>query len=73
MNSSAGSPTAVTIEGTVRRVDGTVEELGTIAYWHRNPVKRILGQRHVRGSSILKALTGRAPRIEQHQQEATPE
>lgn len=27
---------------TVVRADGTVEELGTVAYWHKNPLKRIL-------------------------------
>lgn len=81
---TAGTPTVVTIEAEVRRAprpildaDGKftgqmtpahVEDLGIIAYWHRNPIKRILGQRHVRGSSIWRGLTGRAPRVEQHQE-----
>lgn len=68
MSPAAGTPAAITIEGQVRRADGKIEDLGTIAYWHRNPIKRILGQRHVRGSSILRGLTGRAPRVEQHQE-----
>jgi hypothetical protein len=28
------------ITATVTRADGRVEELGTIAYWHRNPLLR---------------------------------
>lgn len=24
----------------VTRADGTVEDLGTVAYWHQNPLKR---------------------------------
>lgn len=27
---------------TIRRADGTIEELGVIDYWHKNPIKRIL-------------------------------
>jgi hypothetical protein len=27
---------------TVTRADGTVEELGVIDYWHKNPIKRIM-------------------------------
>ena len=27
---------------TVTRADGTVEELGVIDYWHKNPIKRII-------------------------------
>jgi hypothetical protein len=27
---------------TIVRADGTVEELGTIDYWHKNPIKRII-------------------------------
>lgn len=27
---------------TIRRADGTVEELGVIDYWHKNPIKRII-------------------------------
>lgn len=26
----------------VTRADGTVEDLGLIAYWHKNPLKRAL-------------------------------
>lgn len=29
------------IQATIIRADGTVEELGTIAYYHRNPLKRL--------------------------------
>lgn len=27
---------------TITRADGTVEELGVIDYWHKNPFKRLL-------------------------------
>jgi hypothetical protein len=29
------------IEAVVIRGDGSREDLGTIAYWHRNPVRRL--------------------------------
>lgn len=29
------------VQAVIIRADGTREELGTIAYWHRNPLKRI--------------------------------
>ena len=31
----------VTVEARVIRKDGRVEDLGVIAYWHRNPLRRI--------------------------------
>lgn len=30
-----------TIEMIVTRADGTVENLGVVTYWHRNPLKRL--------------------------------
>ena len=27
---------------TIIRADGTVEELGVIDYWHKNPIKRFI-------------------------------
>lgn len=36
---------SVAVEATVIRRDGSREELGQVAYWHRNPIKRWLGQR----------------------------
>ena len=27
---------------TIIRADGTVEELGVIQYWHKNPIKRLI-------------------------------
>ena len=27
---------------TITRADGTVEELGVIDYWHKNPIKRFI-------------------------------
>jgi hypothetical protein len=35
------------ISAFVTRADGTVENLGVISYYHRNPVKRLLGQLRV--------------------------
>jgi hypothetical protein len=29
------------IQAVIIRADGSREDLGTIAYWHRNPLKRI--------------------------------
>ena len=29
------------IEMIVTRADGTVENLGVVSYWHRNPLKRL--------------------------------
>lgn len=30
-----------TIEMVVTRADGTVENLGVVSYWHKNPIKRL--------------------------------
>jgi hypothetical protein len=30
------------ISAIITRADGTVENLGTIQYWHSNPLKRLL-------------------------------
>jgi hypothetical protein len=30
------------LSAQVIRADGTVEDLGTIQYWHSNPIKRII-------------------------------
>lgn len=27
---------------TITRADGTIEELGVIDYWHKNPIKRFI-------------------------------
>jgi len=32
------------IIATITRADGTVEELGVIDYWHKNPIKRIISR-----------------------------
>lgn len=29
-----------TIEAVIIRADGTVEQLGVVSYWHKNPLKR---------------------------------
>lgn len=40
-------PKEITWEALVTRADGTVEDHGVIAYWHRNPFKRFLGGRRL--------------------------
>ena len=30
------------IEAVITRADGTVERLGTVGYWHANPIKRLI-------------------------------
>ena len=30
------------IHAVITRADGTVEDLGVVSYWHKNPVKRFL-------------------------------
>ncbi len=30
-----------TISAVVTRADGSVENLGVVSYWHRNPLKRL--------------------------------
>lgn len=36
-----GKPREAVIEAVIRRADGTVEDLGVVAYWHRNPLRRL--------------------------------
>ena len=38
---AASNPVSIQLDAVVIRADGTREELGTIAYWHRNPLKRM--------------------------------
>jgi len=35
-----GQAKSVAMQAVVTRADGTVEVLGTVAYWHRNPLRR---------------------------------
>lgn len=30
------------ISAIITRADGTIENLGTIQYWHKNPLKRLI-------------------------------
>lgn len=34
---------SATIKAVVTRANGTVENYGTVSYWHRNPVLNFLG------------------------------
>lgn len=42
------------ISATVIRADGTVEELGVISYWHKNPIKRLIGNVKIAAKEKLK-------------------
>ena len=51
----------VSVEARVIRRDGTVEDLGAVAFWHKNPLRRMawrLGQ-IVRGRSPGRVTTRR--------------
>jgi len=39
---ASGKLRQASIEAVVTRADGRVERLGTIAYWHKNPLRRWL-------------------------------
>ena len=41
MSLRSSTTTSVHVEGRVIRTGGRVEDLGTIAYWHRNPLRRL--------------------------------
>ena len=36
-----GKARQITIDAVVIRADGTREDLGTVSYWHRNPLRRL--------------------------------
>jgi len=38
---ATGRPIEQSISAVVTRADGSVEDLGVIAYWHRNPLRRL--------------------------------
>ena len=39
---------SVVVEATVIRKDGTREELGALAEWHRNPIRHALAQAQIK-------------------------
>jgi hypothetical protein len=39
-----GKPRSITVEAVVTRADGTVEDLGVVAYYHRNPLRRLIAR-----------------------------
>jgi hypothetical protein len=51
---------SVSVTACVIRADGRVEELGTVAYWHRNPLKRWAWRiaRWARGLSAGRITSG---------------
>ena len=42
MDPASGKPVQMSIEAVVIRKDGTRQDLGTVSYWHRNPLMRLL-------------------------------
>lgn len=45
-------PTSITVERQITRADGTVEPKEVVAYWHKNPVMRLLARlRGVKGKA----------------------
>jgi len=42
MNTSTAKVKQMEISAIITRADGTIENLGTIQYWHKNPLKRII-------------------------------
>lgn len=34
--------TSIALEATITRADGTVEPLGTVAYWHKSRIRRMI-------------------------------
>lgn len=38
---AAAKPREVSMHAVVIRADGTREDLGTIAFWHKNPLRRL--------------------------------
>ena len=54
MNRTAKQLTAVSVQAKVIRRDGSVEDLGQLAYWHRNPLRRLAWR-------LKQFLAGRKP------------
>lgn len=50
-----GHPTEITIEAVRVRADGRVEPLGVVAYYHKNPVKRLLANARMRLRDAMPA------------------
>jgi hypothetical protein len=42
------------IRAVVTRADGTVEDMGLISYYHKNPIKRLLGRMRVKLSDLRR-------------------
>jgi hypothetical protein len=42
MQSTISNAKEIHLIATITRADGTVEQLGVIEYWHKNPIKRFI-------------------------------
>lgn len=43
---------SITVEAVVTRADGTVEDLGVISYWHKNPLIRFWRRLRTRAGHV---------------------
>lgn len=43
-----GQLTEASFEIIVTRADGTIEQLGVVSYWHKNPIRRWWVNRQIR-------------------------
>ena len=43
----------IELTAVITRADGTIEELGTLDYWHRNPIK--MAALHTKNNEIGRA------------------
>ncbi len=41
IHTATAGTSQVSVEAKVIRADGRIEDLGVVAYWHRNPFKRL--------------------------------
>lgn len=44
------------IRAVVTRADGRVEDLGRIAYWHRNPLRNFAGNAMIKVRELLRRI-----------------
>lgn len=48
-------PVSIALEATIVRADGKLEPQGVVAYWHKNPLRRLLARmRGVRAATLCE-------------------
>jgi len=53
----AGNAKHSTVRAVVTRADGRVEDLGVIAFYHRNPVINAVGQAFIKAKETFRGRT----------------